>query len=434
MQLLAVIFLASAAAFGSGAGVNSLKRTVDPVVVLGNQVPALCGHKIAQLGLFTLENEYLVPIPFQIDERRQGEYVYTSGSIASTDVDQGALDEDDEIAFICHDAGPRLSVVALPEEAVAGVELELVDPADGGKAYVYLLAFDGAAPRSDEDYVKYHVAENEIESTEYTVGYLSDAPISIGTQLIKPEAGGSGVNVADRQKIRIEGHTLWNLIHLDRSENDFRSQILGYIDGPVRVIRNTKNWQVIFWEIPTPSVELTSVYWQTSMLFPITLKLPFDITKIFRDVRMRIYIDTPPDVPGRRFYNDRNPQGVLIDGQMSQAEQQLDHRPFHWQVVAGSTPQHPEGWFSRHIYDQEAIPVNLPLYYLDDANQADPPERYPGCFGCLGYEFEDLEQLGAGSFDLTVQMFPLSSYQPGDEKKYLRVQDQPLIIKTHRIP
>ena len=435
LQLAAITCLVSAAAFGSIGNPKPLKRTVDPIVLLGGAVPSLCGKGISRLGLFAVDGEYLTPIPFQIDERRNGEYVFTNGSIAAVDIDRGALDADDEIAFISSDVGPRLASLALPEEAQAGVEIQVTDPVDGNVGYVYLLAFAEQAPRSEVDYVVYHVRENIIETTDYLVGYEKNAPISIGRLQVKKPNGELGQSVADRQKIRIEAVLFWNLAHFSRNESDFRSRVLGYIDGPVRVIRQTKNWQVLFWEIPTPSVRLNSVYWKTGMTFPMTVNLPFDVTQFFRNVKMRIYVDSPPNVAGRRYYNDSNPAGVDIDGRMSAAELRLNRGPFHWQMVAGTTPQHPEGWFSRHIYDESQVPPDLlQFYYLDDQNHPDGPERYAGCYGCAGFEFVGLDRLHSGKFNMTVQMYPTPSYHPGEETAFLNIVDHPLRTTVRVIP
>ncbi len=434
LRLAAMTCLVSAAAFGSVGNPRPLKRTIDPVVVLGQSTPTLSGKKIAQLGLFAVGPGGLVPIPFQIDERRDGDYVYTAGSVASVDTDRGALDADDEIAFIAGDAGPRLEPFALPTGAQAGVEIAVTDPIDGGTSYVYLLAYPTAAPRSRTDYVRYHVRENIIETSDYLIGYDPEAPISIGRLQVRKPGGQLGWSVADRQKIRIEADLFWNVAHISRHEGDFQCRVAGYIDGPVRVIRQTKNWQLLFWNIPTPSVRLTSTYWKTGMVFPMTVNLPFDVTRFFRRVQMRIYVDGPTNVPGRRYYNDHNRGGVDVDGRMSPAEQQMDHRPFHWQVVAGTLPQHSEGWFSRQTYDRQAVPIDLPLYYVDDVNFENGPERYRGCFGCAGFEFDGLSQLQSGKFNLTVQMYPMQSYRPGDETTFLNITDRPLKTYATALP
>jgi hypothetical protein len=409
---------------------KTLSRTVDPIVITGDKFPTLQGTPIEHLGLFAYDGRLLQPVPFQIDERRDGEYVYQSGPGAAADVDRGRFDADDELAFLAADTGGRLPVLRLPEAATAGVEIGVRDPVDDGRGFVYLLAFAGSAPRSRTDYVTYHVARNEIETTDYVVGYGPQAPISISKLFVKPAAGGSGQSVADRQKIRLEAVSLGNLVHFTRNETDFRAEVVAYTDGPVRVLRRTKNWLVLFWRIPTPSVHLNSVYWKTGMVFPMQLRMPFRVSRFFREARMRLYIDNPPDVLGRRFYNRHNPQGVDLDGRTQEAERRMDRRPSDWQVVAGTRPGHREGWFSRQIYDVKQTGVRLNTYYVDDMQIDDAPERYRGCFGCLGFELDGVQNLSAGVFSIDVHMFPMPSYRLGDETKYLNLLDQPLRLET----
>jgi hypothetical protein len=406
---------------------KTLTRTKDPVVVSGASVTAALGVPATNLALFACA-ERAVPIPFQIDERRDGGYVLTDGPEAGVDLDRGRLDADDEIAFISADLGRRCGREELPQVFVSMTEITITDPLDGGEGFAYLVAYDRIAPRSPVDYVVLNAAKNVIETTDYVVGYNPDAPISINLLKVPRSAGGSGQSVADRQKVRAHATSAWNLVHISKNADDFQAEVLAYSDGPVRVIRRTRNWVNLIWRIPSPSVELTSMYWKTGMSFPLEIRMPFNISAFFRDVGMTIYVDTPPDVPGRVFYNRHNRGGVLIDGRTSQAERDLDRRPSDWQVVAGTTPAHPEGWFSRQVFNAAQVPVRLPLFYVDDAATPDPPERFPGCFGCLGFELAGLQDIPAGSYRIQVEMFPLIDFRPGDEAAFLQITDAPLSV------
>lgn len=432
LLVLAVAAWLGGVALSAQAG--PLTRTVDPVVVAGSLLGPLHGQPIENVALFAMRGDTLEPIPFQVDQRRDGHYVLRSGPDAERDAADGFLDADDELALIAGDAGSARGDAGLPAGCQGGVEIALQDPVDGGTGYVYLLAFAGAAPRSEADYVVYDVAVDMISSTDYVVGYHPDSPISINNLFVPVSAGGSGQSVADRQKIRASATSIWNLVTISRSEGDFRSEVLAYTDGPVRVIRRTRNWMRLVWRIQSPSVELTTIYWKTGMQFPLRINVPFKVSRFFREVTMRIYVDTPPDVPGRVFYNRHNVDGVVVDGRMSERENSLNREPADWQVVAGSLPGHREGWFSRQLYDPEKVPVRLPVYYFDDATTADPPERFAGCFGCLGFELDGLGDLDAGSYAIFIQMFPMKSYRPGDETSYLAIHDHPLAVAAKPLP
>jgi hypothetical protein len=425
---VALALAMTASALAAPTGAKTLRRTIDPIVLAGDSVPSLASVELCRLGLFASGSGGLAPIPFQIDQRRKGEYLLQSGPRASREFGKGGLDREDEIAFMAADAEGRMSPFAWPAGAENGVEIELTDPIDGGRAYVYLLAFADRAPRSPVDYVAYCADRDEIESTDYIIGYWPEAPISISKLIVKPAAGGSGQSVADRQKIRVEAEPIWNLGRLTWNESDFHATTIAWTDGPVRVLRQTKMWLTLFWRIPSPSVRLVSAYWKTGMMFPLRLKVPFTVEHFFKQARMRFYVDTPPDVPGRVFYNKHNPQGAPIDGVTTDAERNLDLRPSDWQVVAGTRPEHREGWFSRQLFDARQAQVEWSTYFVDDAATPDPPEKYPGCYGCLGFDLRGMEKLPAGDFSIMVQMFPMPSYRPGDERAYLNVTDRPVAM------
>lgn len=412
---------------------KNLTRTVDPAVVTGDRLPDLAGAPIRRLALYRVTKTGLGLIPFQVDERlADGGYAYAHQNRGKPRPDDGLVDANDELAFMAADTGDRFDAQPWPPGAVKSVEIALTDPDDGGVGYAYLFAFDEDAPDCDADYVVYHVDLNEIETLDYLIGYDPKAQISLGKVIVKPAFGGTGVSVADRLKIRISATVALNLFRIERTEEDFKTKIIAYTDGPVRVIRQTRAWQTLFWDIPSPASYMTTVYYRNQMRFPITIDVPFDVSMFFRDVSMRVSVDTPHDVPGqRRYYNDANRAGVTFDGRMSDAEAKLDRRPFTWQVVAGTDQRHPEGWFSRQkVISEKAVPISLPLYYADDLDRPDPPENYPGSFGNLGFEFQGIDMLKKGALRIEVQQYPLLNYAPGDEDTYLKVDDRPLTIRT----
>ena len=53
--------------------------------------------------------------------------------------------------------------------------------------------------------------------------------------------------------------------------------VVAWIDGPIRVVRRTKNRQTLFWKIPTPSATLDNIYYANAFEFPTRVDLPFDV-------------------------------------------------------------------------------------------------------------------------------------------------------------
>jgi hypothetical protein len=416
-------------------GEKTLKRTVDAIVFAGNKIPALKGGALVSQTLYARSDGSWKPIPFQVDEKTpDGKYAFATWLNGKPLKDDGLWDANDELVFMAADMGDRAGEVQWPDKATRGFEITATDPDDGGKAYAYLFEFSGNAPVCPTDYIRYDVKGMAIDSVDYYVGDDPKAPISIGKFQIKPAFGGSGVDVADRLKIRVKAKVVGGF-ELDRTEEDFNVRIMGYTDGPVRVIRHTRTWQDLFWNIPSPSSYQTTVYYRNQMIFPITIEVPFDMSLFFRDLQLRVSVDTPCTVPGpRKYYNNHNTAGVDVDGVMSDAERNLNKGQVKWQVIAGTSDQHPEGWMSRQtVISTKEVPITLPLFYADDVTTPDPPENIPGSCGNLGFEIIGLDMLKKGKMTIIVSQFPLLRYKPGDEDIYLKTQDRPLRVTATQI-
>ena len=422
----AIVLGSPALMLGRELRLKTLDRDVDPVVLRADRLPGLIGSNIESLGLLAVHDGRLEPIPFQVDQRdEQGRYAYYQGVEPNPDQDP-ALDANDELVFGCWDAGDRLDASPYLPGADAALEIELSDPADNSSGWAYLVRYIGDAPRSEIDYVRYDPLTDEIDAERYELGFSPSAPISIGRQLVKVEAGGSGRSIADRMKIRFSGKVL-GLFPLSIDEDGFTTIVTGYIDGPVRLLRRTANWQYLFSLIPTPRTYLDTEFYGRSIGYSLVFHVPFDVGSLLSEPVVRVSTDSNCERPGRRWYNSNNRQGVDVDGVMSPAELTLDRGEFEWTVVAGTLPGERGGWLSRNIYDREDFPLNFELYYRDDMAVPDPPEEQPGSCANTGYTVRGLENIERGDYSLGVVMFPLSDYRIGDETPYLLVDDQPLV-------
>ena len=411
---------------------KNLARTYDPILIVGEKAPSLKGVPVDSLALFVWRDGSPVQIPFQVDEKTpNGHYVFAH-YFKNSEIDDGLLDANDEMVFMAADMGSRPANITWPKGATDCVEIIATDPDDGGVAFAYLFSFKDTAPTCPVDYVICRPEKDEIETVDFFTAYDPDAPISTDRLIIKPSFGGSGYDVADRLKIRVKAKTALNLVEIYRTEEDFNVEITAYTDGSVRVLRQTRAWQTLFWGIPSPSSTQTSIYYRNQMQFPITIDVPFDVSMFFKEVSLRVSIDTPSDVPGlRRYYNNHNTDGVDVDGKMSPREKNINKGQVHWQVVAGTTPQHPEGWFSVHeITSSKSTSISLPLWYVDDVDFVDPPENIQGSCGNLGFMLQGIDMLKKGYLKIIVKQFPVINYKPGDENEFLKIDQRPLVIET----
>ncbi|MDP8256936.1 MAG: hypothetical protein P9M14_14390 [Candidatus Alcyoniella australis] len=410
---------------------RTLTRTADAVILEARDCGELLGAPLQNYRMLALQDNQLQPIPFQLDERdSDGELVFPFGRKANQDQDEGKFDANDLIVFMATDAGGRAPVQLWPAGRNGAVEIELVDPLDQGRAWVYLFRFDSAAPAlSPTDYVNYDHQQQMVRARYFIMGFAPEAPIGIGYLGYTPEGGGDGSNLADRLKVRFEADTLFS-IHISKNEEDFTSKTIAWIDGPVRVVRRTKNRMILFWRIPSPSAVLDNIYYANAFEFPTRIDLPFNVDSMLSNPRFYVSTDTRAVDFERKFYNERNTRGVLIDGKMSPKEQTLDRRTYKWMAMAGTTPECDGAFINRLVFDEQATKVVPRLFYRDNVNVPSPPEKYPGSVGEAGYVLSNLESVEAGALELVSIMYHTRRYKPGDEIEFMNILDHPLQVKA----
>jgi len=424
---IVVLVLAAAAAPppAAGEGGRTLRRTEDPVVVPGAKLTGALGWEIAQTRLFAFRDGRAAPIPFQIDERdKNGAYFLPFGPGRKSG--DGRIKPRDELVFMVADAGERGARAQLPGEFDGAVELEIADPLDGGTAWVSLVHYANAAPpRSPVSYVRYDDPTTTIDAARYLMAFHPKARLSIGKLSLKPAGGGANQNLVDRLKIRFTA-TIAGL-KLERNEENFLSRTVGWINGPVRVVRHTVN-QVELWKIKSPKAYMDNVYYGNSFEFPTVIEMPFGADLLMKDPRFRVSTDGLCNVPGRVFYNSNNRNGVKIDGVPTEEKKHLDRGPYAWSVVTDPTGK--GAWMNRLLYDASATPVRPNLYFNDDRAARDGPEDDPGECGDLGYTLENVGELKRDKLYLKSIMYNMNDFRLDRVPEYLKIIDRPLTVRA----
>jgi len=226
-------------------------------------------------------------------------------------------------------------------------------------------------------------------------------------------------------KVRFSATTLGGMVKIDKNENEFVSRTLGWIDGPVRIVRATAN-QMMLWKIKTPSAYLYNIYYVNSFEFPTEVNLPFNPAAVMSDIRFRVTSDGLCGQKGKLFYNSNNLAGMVIDGAMSDAENKLNLNPYKWSAVTG--PHNSYAWINRLVYDAAATPAVPMLYYRDDRASLDNPEDDPGQCGEVGYSLINLEKVKKGKLRLLSIMYNAPQFSLNKVNRYMQILDRPLKV------
>jgi hypothetical protein len=409
---------------------KTLGRTVDGVVVTGDLLPEFIGVPLEQLRVYAEVNGALQVIPFQADELApdRSAFILPQGAKSNRTLSDGVFSVQDEVAFMAKDLGGKVPRSAWPQGALHSAEIEVIDPLDLSRGWAYLFAFPAPPALSPRDYVAWDAAAGEVRTAAYLNGYPPGAKAIYFSRIAGRSAEyGSGVDYVDRMKLRFHFVALWGLVSFDGTEDSAGQRIVGEKDGPVRVLRRGMVYYQLPFGIKYNAGGTLQIYWEGFGQGPVELDMPGGVTAVLRSAMMISCADLSPEAYGMRFYTDKDLEGVLIDGKMSEKEKALDPTGSHWNLITGA-----QGSLLQRA------PSNVPVLprednyqqWIDDASQPDPPEEFPGRIGCLVSYF-NLAALPKGHWRSAALFYtPPRNFDPKRVPEYLRIEDHPLVLRV----
>lgn len=311
--VIVLIGIVMALPLGALAQKKNMSRTEDFIVVSGQELSNLFGAKIESLHLYQCLNRSCRPMPVQVDKVDVlGRYVFPQDKNANRD--GAALDDNDEVSFMVEDAGDRIPDGWRPPGAKRGVEIEISDPLDGGKAWAYLFEENGPQDSGLPDYVSYHTDGDltVIESDQMALGFTTGGVSYTLLRMISP-SGELGPSVLDRQRMGAEAVWLGNVnISMSAPESIMETNDIGVIDGPVRVIVD---------EIVLVKMGELSFQWGTEYFFKVyrcghnnsvVYEFPAAVNALFQSTLLYWGLDFTPDMIGSSYLDQNHSQPVLI--------------------------------------------------------------------------------------------------------------------------
>jgi hypothetical protein len=413
----------------NGAG---LARTMDPVLVQGKCLRELVQTRLEALRLYRYANGRYEAIRFQVDERTpEGDWIFPHGKKNNGAESNGLLDDRDILLFMVGDAGKRAPPNRPLQGASSVTEIELEDPVDAGRAWVYLAVFDNDLPPLCPltDYVRYNYETEEVyTASSYYKFIITEDGLHTGFSdvgAVLPEAGGDGKNRMDRMKTRVEVRFFFNLIPLSLNEEMLGQDVVAYITGPIRVIRRLEQ----FFKLPLGLRTLTSFtdlhLYERLTIVPADVNVPKGVDKVISSSHMWFGADFSPSAIGSLFRNSENLEPLIIDGRMSEMEKQFNTQQDKWRVIYG----HGGAMLMRAVFPPESSEVvEIHQRYVDDVTVVSPPERFEGSIGVVQTEMVSTNPK-AGRYSILMEVYFPPHYRVGDERGCLNVRDRPLRIR-----
>ena len=410
---------------------SSLDRRLDAVFLRGDRVPGLLGRDAEGIRVSIFRAGVLQAIPFQIDAYdAHGNLVYTGGRKAAEDPDP-RFGEHDLILFRARDLGPRAPDTLLEGHDAVVWEVHVTDPVDDSQGWAYITFSGTPPPLSPTRYVRYVLEEGEVDDVHtpyYTIHYPWGAYYS-DRMVLRPSGEGEGIDFLDRLKTRGTFALFFSLFKIQANEERMTTRVVGYRDGPIRLVRRLHYWADLGLGLRSPKFEADIFYYDTFMNAPITTHIPVRLDLFFSKAYGRIGTDYNHKAYGMIFKNSNNPDGTVIDGRMSPQEKSLDLAMDEWRLVTGS-----QGTFFRGRLPQNELTaqVKATLHYVDDITLEDPPESEPGQVGHV-YDRLDVLRVRPGTYETDVKFLIPPEYRPGDEMLYLEWEEHPLRVEVRPV-
>lgn len=420
------------AASGPEHPAGGLSRFPDPVLVKAEWLSGFEGARIRDLRLYACRDGVFEPIRFQVDERtEQGDWIFPHGKRNNGRKSNGRLDVQDVILFMARDASGDTCAERRPAGIRAFTEILLHDPVDGSQGSVVLALHEEPAPPLCRlpAYVHYDPVNEVVSSASMKSEYLiTDGGLHTGfykSRTTPPGAGGTGENYVDRLKLRGELRFFFNLIPLTLSEERQGSDVIAYIQGPVRVLRRQEQFVKLPFGIRGIKGIADIAIFENLGTVPVKVNIPKGFQHIVSSAHVELGTDYAPAVIGSFYRNSENPEPLLIDGRMSESEKRFCTKLDSWRIFYG-----PCGvLMTRTFFPRELMEtVDIRQGYLDDVRIERPPERFAGSMGYAYTEGRPID-VRPGRYIIPLDFYYPMNYQPGDELDYMKIRDHPLRIR-----
>ena len=318
-------------------GEKTLHRTVDPVILAGENLPDLMGIDIERIRVFAFRKGKAVPVPFQIDQRDStGDWVWDVSYREQFDFDEeglnspntrkpashgrgtvddqdpwgkAVLDGNDVLVLMAQDLGDHSERPYGIANTALILELGISDTVSAKRGWAYVAYFKGTPlPLSRTRYMHYSTEQQTVQSPLYKFNVTDDHPALITDLRVNNHS------IVDR--IKVKGEVTLSLPlptrQIEFSEEDIHGYTEGYVEGPVRIIkRNIAYLSLSGGLVTTRKLRCDNFYYARHAEIPVCLSIRFPV----KEVSMTLTTDYHEPPFHRLFMGEaKDPMQALGDG------------------------------------------------------------------------------------------------------------------------
>jgi hypothetical protein len=337
---------------------------------------------------------------------------------------QAVFDENDLIVFMVQDTGERNEKPAKALGADSIAEVEIVDPLTGRKCWVYVARYHSSElpALSGIQYVHYLPAEHRVIGQEYEFRYSTSHNAVIDDLVV------GGLPIFDRNKMRgtITAGIGFLNTDVEFNEESIQGHDVGYINGPVRVVKRSVNYVRTQSGMESPGVNCDHFYYAWHSEVPMLISMSFPV----QQVTMLVTND----------YRNSPFHTAYVDGLAGPID--LDTRTAKENLFAGQ----PGGeWISLNGKHASVVTLlklpeevrghmDLSPYLLNDVTASNIPESYPGAEPEAGFIVGTRAGIPRGDYVLhAVSVFSTQSQGPGDYTSGINLLKHRLIARVIKL-
>lgn len=362
--------------------------TAQLSIVNGERISSLIGTPIQDIALFRYADSFISTVVFQIDEKNsQGRYRL------SETIMRPLFTENDELVFRTADGGEQLPENSSFFEQHEFVEIEIKESLSGSSSWLYAVISDHQQPAATQhSYISYDNVSDVVSAAEFKIGFSPSRPFLVESfQWKMPGNNNWSADVTDMMKIRHKGEFL-GYLDFERDQDDYTSELTAVKQGPLRIIRRTKNRVRVFWKLKTPSLDIDYVISADGFVMDTTIDIPINVGLFFNHLETITTMDwnNDPQLPLLLIESAASLSPLPVKGFMSVEKEAFNsHSDNHFSVHSGY------GDFFVKLDISEGFPIRYWLYLYDDLNAIDEPENYAGQYGNVGFrttQWENIDQ------------------------------------------
>ncbi len=374
------------------------------------------GKKSRLLSLFTVKNNKILSIPYQIDRKnKDGTYSLKRVKI---------IGQRDEIVFQVEDANDRndnLVRSKFPGKCIMRVKVT------EGKETGWIYFIYPLPNTNTESYVRYKRKNNtEFISTPYYQTSYQNESIFFHTYKVTPKAGGNLVNIIDTMKLRFVIKTFFG-IKFERTEKDLTYKVIGVKVGPIRIIRKTSSQLKVFLGLKSPAILVDNYYTKYFLETPSYLTVPFKLSYVASNAYYRQTISYTSAILGDKLYCNGCRKPLLFNGHISPYEKATKVEPLTWSALIG-----PTGNILYLAKWSKDLPVTKNLYFFDDSEASDPLEHLKGIYE-FGYLIGDVLKLRPKKYEFSLSIFALPKWDKNSLDEALKANNSNPVMEFKSI-